>query len=242
MTQTARESTLDYIGDELELFEHAHNWKAYFANTIAPYIGGDVAEIGAGLGGTTSILCSGEEVSWTCLEPDPALCAEISAKVADGHLPAIVSPKVATLASHENSARFDTIMYIDVLEHIESDKAEIDLAATRLKPGGHLIVLAPAHQALFTPFDAAIGHFRRYSRKSLKALEPGDTALKTCFYLDSVGLLASLANKIVLKQSSPRLSQIKFWDNAIVPVSRILDPLFLKSLGKTVVAVWTKPA
>ncbi len=240
MTAKATEQTLDYIGDELELFEHAHNWKDYFANKLQTFISGDVAEVGAGLGGTTAILCAGTEDSWTCLEPDSELCKDIVSKVAAGTLPGNVEPVVATLENFDPEAKFDTIMYIDVLEHIEGDKAEADLAASRLKPGGRLIVLAPAHQSLYTPFDKAIGHYRRYSKASLKALNPAGLELETSFYLDSVGLLASLANKLFLQQSSPRLSQIKFWDNVIIPVSKVLDPLLMRSLGKTVIAVWKK--
>jgi 2-polyprenyl-3-methyl-5-hydroxy-6-metoxy-1,4-benzoquinol methylase len=58
--------------------------------------------------------------------------------------------------------RFDTALYIDVLEHIRDDQTEVARVGRHLTPGGHLVVLAPAHQALYTLFDAAIGHFRRY--------------------------------------------------------------------------------
>ena len=67
--------TQDYIGDELELFEIATTWKAYFARHLAPFISGDVAEVGAGLGGTTRLLCTGCETTWTALEPDADLCS-----------------------------------------------------------------------------------------------------------------------------------------------------------------------
>lgn len=245
MTSTTSETgaveSLDYIGDELELFEHARNWKSYFASRLKPFIRGDVAEVGAGLGGTTAILCSGDETSWLCLEPDTSMTARIRTKISDGALPANVEARAGTLASVEAGAHFDTIFYIDVLEHIEADAEEVALAVDRLKPGGKLIVLSPAHQALFTPFDARIGHFRRYSKSSLRALTPDRAQLEHLFYLDSVGLLASTANKLFLKQAEPRKSQILFWDRAMVPVSRILDPVLMRSLGKTVIAVWAKP-
>jgi Methyltransferase domain len=233
-------TTIDYIGDELQLFENARNWKAYFASRLKPYIRGRVVEVGAGLGGTTRTLCSGTETSWTCIEPDPRLCSEISRKVAAGDLPAQVTASVSTLADRPPTDKFDTVLYIDVLEHIEGDHAEAALAAERLERGGHLIVLAPAHQSLFTPFDAAIGHFRRYSRKSLKSVSPPGLTLQTCFYLDSVGLLASLANKLLLRQSHPKLGQILLWDRAMVPVSRMVDPVLGYNLGKTVVAIWRR--
>ncbi|MEL6859028.1 MAG: class I SAM-dependent methyltransferase [Pseudomonadota bacterium] len=231
----------DYIGDELELFEIATTWKAYFAKHIAGYISGDVAEVGAGLGGTTKLLCSGDETSWTALEPDTELCKDIERKVSEGVLPNMVKPMAKTLSDLPSDQRFDSLLYIDVLEHIEQDKDEIERAAAHLKPGGYLIVLAPAHQFLYTPFDRAIGHFRRYNKASLVALEPSGLELRKAFYLDSIGMLASLANKIVLRQAQPKRSQIRFWDRVLVPASKLFDPLTGKTLGKTVIAIWQKP-
>ena len=74
-----------------------------------------------------------------------------------------------TLSELSDSDKFDTILYMDVFEHIEDDRAELERAAAQLAPDGHLIVLAPAHQWLFTPFDESIGHYRRYSRRTLEA-------------------------------------------------------------------------
>jgi SAM-dependent methyltransferase len=138
--------------------------------------------------------------------------------------------------------QFDTIVYIDVLEHIEKDSEELSEAARHLRPGGHIIVLSPAHQRLYSPFDAAIGHFRRYNRSSLRAVSPVDLTLIRMRYLDSVGLLASLANSLFLRQSMPHKGQLQFWDNWIVPVSRVLDPLLFYSAGKTIIGIWRKSA
>jgi 2-polyprenyl-3-methyl-5-hydroxy-6-metoxy-1,4-benzoquinol methylase len=137
--------------------------------------------------------------------------------------------------------QFDTIIYIDVLEHIEHDGDELTAAAAQLRPGGHLIVLSPAHQSLFTPFDAAIGHFRRYNRSGLRGISPAGLRLARMRYLDSVGLTASTANRMFLKQSMPTKAQLHVWDTWMVPVSRVLDKLLLYSVGKSILAVWQKP-
>jgi hypothetical protein len=105
-----------------------------------------------------------------------------------------------------------------------------------------VIVLSPAHQWLFTPFDAAIGHFRRYNRTMVQALSPRGLQLESCRYLDSAGLAASAANLWFLKQSMPTRQQLHVWDSFIVPISRVMDRLLLHCVGKTIVAVWRKPA
>jgi hypothetical protein len=165
----------------------------------------------------------------------------MAAKVAGGQLLAVCEVRVGVLADLSEAERFDTIIYADVLEHIEEDRAELERAARHLRPGGHIVVLSPAHQWLFTPFDQAIGHFRRYDRRSLRAVSPPDTELVRLFYLDSVGVLASGANRFLLGSAHPTRAQIQTWDRLMVPASRLIDPLLGRNLGKSIIGVWRKP-
>ena len=233
--------SLKYVGSELELFSRALNWKSYFCAQIKPFLGPEVAEVGAGLGGTTRVLLSdgARHLRWVCLEPDGEMCAQIAREIESGSLPAFCEPLASTLEPLPDSS-FDSILYIDVLEHIEHDRAELESAWRRLRPGGHLVVLSPAHQALFSPFDQAIGHFRRYSRAALEACGPAGARLVRSRYLDSLGFFLSLANSRLLRQSMPTPRQIAFWDRVVVPVSRLLDPLLGFHFGKTVLCVWRK--
>ena len=128
-----------------------------------------------------------------------------------------------------------------MLRHIEDDEKEIEKAAARVSPGGKIIVLAPAHNFLFSPFDTEVGHFRRYNLKSLQALCPPGFSKELSIYLDSLGVLASVANKLLLRQEKPRKSQIRFWDRYLIPVPRVFDPLLSYGVGKSVLAVWVKP-
>jgi SAM-dependent methyltransferase len=229
-----------YTGNELELFAKAGNWKRYFTGFIRPYLKGDVLEAGAGLGSTTQILNNGSAASWTLLEPDGLYCARLATMIEEKTLPGNCEVKQGDTFSLGNEPLFDTIIYIDVLEHIEADKAEMEQAARLLKTGGHVIVLSPAHQYLFSPFDTAIGHYRRYNKKTLRAA--GNTMLKEeCMrYLDSTGLLASLANKWLLKQSYPTEKQIAFWNRYLVSSSTVTDKLSGFHIGKTIVGIWKK--
>jgi SAM-dependent methyltransferase len=234
-------SAFTYVGSELELFKEATHWKRYYAKQLRPFITGDVLEVGAGIGATTRVLCHGEENSWTCLEPDGAMTERLRASLTTDPLAVEARAVCGTLADLGATEQFDTLLYIDVLEHIEDDRAELVAASGRLKPGGHLIVLAPAHNWLFSPFDRAIGHFRRYSKASLLAAAPPELRLVRAFYLDSVGMMASAANRAFLKASSPTRRQIRLWDSAFVPTSRVVDSLLAHRVGKTVVAIWTLP-
>jgi Methyltransferase domain len=234
MSRPVEATAYEYIGGELALFEKAVNWKRYWRHRVQPFVGGDVLEVGAGTGSNTRLLSDVPRRSWTCLEPDRTLAGRILS-MGRGY-----TTRVGTVEDLSAGERFDSILYIDVLEHIEDDRGELSRAAGHLNSGGHLIVLSPAHQFLYTPFDRAIGHFRRYSRAMLRAAGPAELREVEVVYMDSVGMLASAANRLVLGQSMPSEIQILAWDRLMVPVSRALDPLLWNRVGKSVVGVWQR--
>ena len=229
-----------YVGGELELFADAENWKRYFGRFIRPHLRGRVLEVGAGIGATAAMLAGADETEWVCLEPDSRLADRLQERVNAGELPRVCRVQVGTTAELSEAAAFDTVLYVDVLEHIEDDAAELLRAADLLAPRGRLVVLAPAHQALFSPFDAAIGHHRRYDRQSLQAAAPAAVREEQILYLDAAGLLLSGANRMLLRQSMPTARQVMFWDRRVIPVSRIVDPIAGFRLGKTIVGVWRR--
>jgi SAM-dependent methyltransferase len=230
-------SELDYAGGELKIFAKARNWKSYFRSRIQAHIRGEVLEVGAGLGATTHVFDILPVERWVCLEPDPAMSSQLREELAGSPRYEVITGTIEDLPA---ARRFDAVIYIDVLEHIENDRAEVARAAARLRPGGALVVLSPAHQWLYTPFDKAIGHYRRYTTGMLRALHPPGLRESRLFYLDSAGLFASLANRLLLRQSMPTENQILTWDRAIVPVSRLADRILGFRFGKTAVAVWTR--
>jgi len=236
--------TFQYDGPELEVFLRAENWQRYIAGQIAPFLNGRILEVGAGIGTVSSVILNGRYSNhaeqWLCLERDPALVEKIRRKIADKELPNWVRTETGTVRDLDKSTRFDGIMYVDVLEHIEDDAREIAEAASRLEMGGNLIVMAPAHAWLFSELDQAAGHFRRYTKSSLSALKPANLVGIVNRYLDCAGVLASLGNKLFLGKGVPNQRQIFVWDRILVPVSRILDPLLFFWVGKSVLVVWQK--
>src|SRR5215203_398528 len=229
-----------YVGNELELFQHASVWKGYFGSYLKPYLSGNVLEVGAGMGSTTKSLCNGTEKKWVCLEPDPKLYEELEEKIRSSELPQCCTAIKGVIQDLPPDEKFDAIMYIDVIEHIENDGAELNAAKNFLAENGHLIVLVPAHQFVYSPFDKSIGHFRRYNKGMLLKVAPADLKLKKMIYLDSMGLLASILNKFLLKQKYPTYKQVQIWDKTLVKISKITDLVINHQTGKTLIAVWQK--
>jgi SAM-dependent methyltransferase len=230
-----------YVGSELEVFAEAERWKSYWSAHVAPHLRGDVLEVGAGIGSNTRVLREAGQGRWVCLEPDGTLAARIREAVRSGLIQPPCEVQKGTLADLDPVPAFDAVLYLDVLEHIEDDHGEVVRAAGLLRPGGALVVLAPAWPWLFSEFDHAIGHYRRYTRHALVRLAPPGLVREQLIMLDCLGLLASAANKLLLRRSQPTRANIRFWDRILVRGSRRMDPLLRYRLGRSLLAVWRRP-
>jgi SAM-dependent methyltransferase len=224
-----------YPGSELPLFLEAHRFHQYYVDLFGRWISGDVLEVGAGHGAMTRRLLECKPRRLTVCEPDPELAA-----VLRGRIGSVVDIVVGGLVDVPAAAGpFDAIVYVDVLEHISDDRGEVRRAAARLKPGGVLIVGGPAHTWLYSRFDAAIGHWRRYNRRSVAALveASGLLRLERFRYFDSIGMALSLGNRYVTRRDIPSRGQIRFWNSVILPMSRAVDGMLGYRVGKSFVAV-----
>lgn len=229
---------MNYVGTELELFQHAVNWKRYWSAQVAPFVQGTVLDVGCGLGVNAAYVANDSVTEYTFLEPDGALLQQVSE-----HIPlptTITQRRIEGTTEKLKGERYDTLLYIDVLEHIEDATAELLRANELLAPGGHLIIVVPAYPFLYSPFDRAIGHYRRYTERMLDEQMPRSLQKTLVRYLDSAGFALSLGNKLLLRRTSPTMAQISFWDRRIVPLSRITDKVFGHMFGRSMVAVYRK--
>ncbi len=98
------------------------NWRGLLLASVALLAFVDL--FGAGIGATTARLCGGSQRRWVCLEPDPALAATLQRRVTQA-LPRCCEAKLGTLSDLDREDVFDSILFMDVLEHIEDDRSEV---------------------------------------------------------------------------------------------------------------------
>jgi 2-polyprenyl-3-methyl-5-hydroxy-6-metoxy-1,4-benzoquinol methylase len=227
---------MDYIGNELELFKNAKNWKNYYSSKMNPFIQGDVLEVGAGIGANSDFLINEKVTSWTFVEPDKILADQINSNCKKIH----VLKNIVVGTIDKVDSLYDTIIYIDVLEHIEDSVGEIEKIKSKLKKNGRMIILVPAFQFLFNEFDTNIGHYRRYNKNLLLKEVNNTLFVRKLFYLDSIGVMASVANKFFMKKANISLAQVKFWDKYIIRMSYFFDIIFMRKFGKSLIGIFEK--
>ncbi|HMT74556.1 MAG TPA: class I SAM-dependent methyltransferase [Chitinophagaceae bacterium] len=232
-------NTTKYISTELAVFKDAQNWKKYFSDIIIPFIQGSVLEVGAGIGSNTPYLINKKINSLTLLEPDKSFANILKQQKTQNQFPQNCDVINGTLQDLKKDLLFDTIIYLDVLEHIENDSEEVSEIYNRLKQNGKLIILSPAFPCIFSKFDKEIGHYRRYTKKSLRKISVKMRPLNLR-YLDCSGFFLSAANKYFLTQKYPSKKQVFFWDKVCIPISRFFDPLTKNFFGRSILGIWEK--
>jgi 2-polyprenyl-3-methyl-5-hydroxy-6-metoxy-1,4-benzoquinol methylase len=226
---------LKYVGQELETFRNAVNWRKYWSKIIESEIKGNVLEVGSGMGTVTDELKNSNFESWVSIEPDFSLLSMTNSTIREK-----VELINGTSSSIKGKEHFDTILYIDVLEHIENDITELQVINRTLKLGGSVIILSPAFNYLFNDFDKSVGHYRRYDKQSLINLLPEGFTIKKIAYLDTLGFTLAVFNRFIFKKSTPTNFQIKFWDRFLIPISKLVDVLTLNYVGKSIIMIATK--
>jgi SAM-dependent methyltransferase len=143
----------------------AKNYHRWTFALFEPYLRGRVLEVGCGVGSFSAMMATHERVT-------SLLSIDISEAALDHCRVHVTCDKVDFRRANlfDIGDRFDTIVCMHVIEHIEDDFAALVHMLDCLTPGGTLFLVVPAHQALFTWFDASVGHYRRYSKRMLSGL------------------------------------------------------------------------
>lgn len=217
---------------EFAALSEAVNYRAAIVHEFAPYLRGRVLEVGAGIGQTTEAMLALPGVEELVgVEPDTRFQNGFRERLPDVRLVA------GTTANLNPGESFDAAVMVNVLEHIEHDVEElIRLRSILGERSGHLCILVPARQELYSKLDAHFGHFRRYDRPSLKsALQQAGFEIENLFYFNVVGYFAWGLRYTLLRGMSFDIQQVRLFDRKIFPwVHRIerglMRPLFGQSL------------
>ena len=218
-----------------ERFDNANFHINYCLNFFKKHLKGSILEVGAGCGSFTRNYINEKIDSILLTETDEKNILQLKKLFKNNDKIKIIDKKI-----HHVNQKFDVIIYLHVLEHIKDDKNEIKEATKKLNKNGLLIIMAPAHQKMYSNLDNAVGHFRRYEieffRKKFESLE-----ITSLIFLDSMGYFLYYLNKFFFKNEVyPSKLKIFIWDKLFTPLTVIADFLFRYKIGKCILAVYKK--
>lgn len=221
--------------------QRARNYYGWISDRFRPLLGVRVLDVGGGHGPLLDhVVHPGRSVTAVDLSRECVLAmrrrfagADFRAEVGDITDPTLVAAL---------RGRFDTVLCVNVLEHIERDDVALRAMAEILRPaGGRLLLMVPAHPLLYGTPDALAGHHRRYSRAALRRLlrESGFQVESAAFF-NPFGALPYLVNSRLLRPRSlggAVDAQLVLFDRFLVPVLRRLDAVLRLPFGQSLVAV-----
>ena len=232
----------DAVGLEtLRVMQEAWRYNAWQYRRIAPYVASRVCEIGSGIGSMSELLLSTPRERVVLTDRDAGYLRTLRQRFA-------ARPPVAVewldlpdpdAADRFQAYRLDTVVALNVIEHIEDDMEAMRTIRAMLQPGGRFVMLVPALPALHGTLDQELGHFRRYTRSVLDArLAQAGFQAERIFYFNLVGAFGWWFNARVLRRPQIAAAQVR-WFDAFVPFLRFED-LFRLPFGQSVISVAVK--
>ena len=228
---------MSYLNHVLKYFDLAKNYRTYQLDLIKNFIGNKILEIGPGNGEIIEHFIN-DERKITLIDNDTEMC-----KVLNEKFKGCENIKILNSEINSVNEKFNSILYMDVIEHIENDIDELDRACNLLSDSGKLIIIVPAFNFLFSDFDKDVGHYRRYYKKNfLEYTKNKKLKILSLKYFDSIGFFILCLSKLLnFKGRNNAVIGIKVW-NLLMPLSRLIDKLFFHQFGKSLICVIQKNA
>lgn len=209
----------------LENLSHARRFNRWMVRTVEPFLGDRILEVGSGIGNISKLLPRRELL--TLSDVDDIYLDILRNAFADAEDVRIVKLDLNVLGDFEalGGGSYDTVVCLNVLEHIEDDLSALGNIRYVLDSGGKLILIVPQYPFLFGSYDRAVGHFRRYTRGELvDKLEASGFRLIKFRSFNCLAVVGWWLNSCLLNRTSMDKWQLKLYDS-LVPVLAVLERL-----------------
>ncbi len=220
----------------LHSLERARRFNRWIVSAIEPHVGSRVLEIGAGIGNISIWLLPRERYVASDINPDYlhylSNLAEGKPYMGVARLDLEDPAHFAALAES-----FDTVICLNVLEHVKDPARALDNIAMALRPGGRLLLYVPQKQSRYSTLDEALGHRCRYERPQLESeLAAAGLELQACHGFNRAGVPGWLWNGKLLRRRRFSRWQLKIFDLSVPFLSRFDRWLPWAGLGLIAVA------
>ena len=212
----------EYLLQNLQELERLVLFNRWMADTLKPFVGERVLEVGAGMGTLTEQLVPRRFYMATDIDPEYVRCLR---ERAEGRPYLRVAELDANNCHHFSAlgATFDTALMLNVLEHVEDESAALTNLWSVLDAGGRAIILVPQGPSLYGTIDEIAGHYRRYTKETLqRTLEQAGFHVTHLIDFNRFSVPGWWFNGKILKRRVFLRSHLRFVD-AVVPLLKRLD-------------------
>jgi len=232
---------MDSLTHSLDLLNDTYNYNHWVYSLLRPRIGSAILEVGAGIGNLTQFLLHHDTV--VCLEINPAYIEKLNTIRLVHQNVQVVNENLEKFCHNpEHAASFDTVICVNVLEHIKDDLAAVQGMISLLKQQGRLLLYVPACPAVYGAIDKGLGHFRRYSKRALlRCAKQSDVRVEICHYVNLPGLFGWFWEGRIKKASYINPGKARIMD-AMVPYVAALERLIRPPVGQSLFASFVKEA
>ena len=218
----------------LERMAAAPRYNRWMFDRLRPWVGRRVLEIGAGIGNMSAFLIDRDRVVLT--DTEPYYLGRLRARFADQPQVTVTELSLPTVDAGLVAERLDTVMCLNVLEHIADDRSSLRVMHDLLEPGGRLVLLVPSLRPLYGTLDEALGHFRRYVPGEL-ATKLGEAGFRVRHveYFNLAGVPGWWFTGRVLRRRLIPQGALRWYD-ALVPLYR-LERFLPWRIGQSLIAI-----
>lgn len=217
----------------------APQYNRWMIDRIAPWVGRRVLEIGAGVGNMATFFTDRERL--LCADTDPYYLDRLRERFAAFSQVGVVPLRLPASNPALDQERLDTIICLNVLEHVRDDGPSLATMHRLLQPGGRLVLLVPALPSIYGTLDRELGHFRRYTPQELRRKIPAaGFTLRHIEYFNLAGVPGWWLTGRVLKRTMIPAGSLA-WFDALVPLFR-LERLLPWRVGQSLIAIGEKAA
>jgi SAM-dependent methyltransferase len=212
-------------------------YRRYQYELIAPHCGRSILEVGAGLGEFAEQFTDVERL--VVSDVDPAAVAVMARRFAGR--PEVQVTQLELGKPPDLEQPVESVVAINVLEHFEDDIGALRSLATAVEVGGSIVLWVPGYQRLYGEFDRRVGHFRRYTPRTLT--EVVRRAGLEVELVKPVNLLGGVAWWFTVRRggaTSPDPRMVAVFDRCVVPVTKALERVVRVPFGQSVLCVARK--
>lgn len=235
---------VEYVGKDLEAMDFAVNYHRWILALMKPFLGKHLVEVGAGTGAFSELLLETAPETLSLVEPSAMFetlqtnLAKHNSTTKIRYFPNIFADVAVQIETEQSP---DSIIYINVLEHIEDDRLELEIIHRTQREKGRVFIFVPALPVLFSEFDKQIGHFRRYRKTELaEKFHAAGFRILLSRYFDAAGIFPWLVKYRLLKSLTMESGAVHFYDKFVVPVAKPVESFLPLPLGKNLLFVAEK--